>query len=380
TAAVPIGSARVTTTTLRTRSPSPARVIERERSGSRGREKPRRAVGFSGLHGEEDTPEIVNIGTSILKGLNASHLEEEDRGDGGGGAGGVDTGIEATNRVDVRDPRDDGRPQHDYEGGPSYTTPLEVQSLPELSSTVEKIARHVDILTQTMSILEQRVTNTEKTTSRYFEDIMSRMEKLEALLTSGSGPPQATYSTATSQPPPRTSDHAYSSLDPNLGQNLGQNPGPSATLQPSSLPPPPETHRGLLSPFQGFSFPAGAYRGHLDGEDDSSGRAGAGAFKDTTARPFGGFGPEAWRRQQQQQQQENGEPAGLEAHIRSGQQARQPEFVAKSRETQRPWGYRATGEILVESSGTSPSLEGYPELEPRRIWRKEESGEAGDPS
>ncbi|KAI9098197.1 WD40-repeat-containing domain protein [Phlyctochytrium arcticum] len=62
----------------------------------------------------------------------------------------------------------------------SYTTPLEVRTIPdEVASTLQHIVRQVDVLTQTMNIIESRLTMNEDRVlemNRRFGDAMERME------------------------------------------------------------------------------------------------------------------------------------------------------------------------------------------------------------
>jgi hypothetical protein len=110
---------------------------------------------------------------------------------------------------------------------PSYSTPLEVREVPDqVASTLQHIVRQVDVLTQTMSILESRLTMNEDRTvdvTRRLNTLMDRWESTmlgttpSRLVSAAVSPQPAAESAATRGAAPRTR-----SPSPNKGKGKGQ--------------------------------------------------------------------------------------------------------------------------------------------------------------
>ncbi|KAJ3152331.1 POC1 centriolar protein A [Geranomyces michiganensis] len=114
-------------------------------------------------------PSIINVGTSIF-----AEQDLPDIGDSGAPAATTSSG----------DRKQSPHSQSNHKV--AFSAPLEVRAIPEeLANTLQHIVRQVDVLTQTMSILESRLTMNEDRVvdmSQRFSDAVERIEWMSARL------------------------------------------------------------------------------------------------------------------------------------------------------------------------------------------------------
>ncbi|TPX67922.1 hypothetical protein SpCBS45565_g03476 [Spizellomyces sp. 'palustris'] len=112
--------------------------------------------------GKFDRPPIVDVGASLFA---EKDLEED---------------IVLPPSRPTTSPIREMRSSQQHQDKQTYTTPLEVRTMPnEIASTLQHIVRQVDVLTQTMSILESRLTMNEDRVvemGRRFGDAIERID------------------------------------------------------------------------------------------------------------------------------------------------------------------------------------------------------------
>ncbi|KAI8915504.1 WD40-repeat-containing domain protein [Powellomyces hirtus] len=180
----------------RTRTSSPLRPALPPKTASGGIATHRKQTESATTH-PPPAPAIVDVGTSIFA---EQDLEER--------VAAPPTGSTRTSPIK----RGMAIPASHPQDQPSFSAPLEVRTIPdELASTLQHIVRQVDVLTQTMSILESRLTMNEDRVvdmSQRFGEAVDRIEWMASKLASSNSTGTAGNPAhmENSNPPPSSSN------------------------------------------------------------------------------------------------------------------------------------------------------------------------------